>query len=112
MVSDFLADQRMQQGFEPAAFLRHFEDQLAQCRAIQLTIGLQHAGAEVFGNLRQCRTPRFHHPASGMIGVDHVDTQVDEVLGRRAFTAADAAGQAENPGFFHRGIHFKPTNCQ
>jgi hypothetical protein len=33
-------------------------------------------------------------------------------LGGRAFAAADAAGQAENPGFFHRAIHLKPTNCQ
>jgi hypothetical protein len=47
-----------------------------------------------------------------MIGIDHMDARSMKVLGRRAFAAADAAGQAENPGFFHRGIHFKPTNCQ
>jgi hypothetical protein len=66
----------------------------------------------VFGDLRQRRTPRLDHPARCVIGVDHMDPEIDEVLGRGAFAAADAAGQAENPGFFHRGIHFKPTNCQ
>ena len=88
-------------------------ERTSNCRGtVQLPVGLQHAGAEVLDDPRQRRTPRLHYPARRMIGVDHVHAEVDEVLRCGTFAAADAAGEAENPGFFHRGIHCKPTNCQ
>ncbi|MNG16985.1 hypothetical protein D3C84_1009410 [compost metagenome] len=101
MMGDFLGDQRMQQRLEPAAFIGILEDQLAQRRPVQGAVGLQYAGAEMLGDFRQRRAPGFDHPARRMIGVDGVHAQVDEMLGRCALAAADATGQAENPGFFH-----------
>ena len=88
----------MQQGFEPAPKFRVAKDQAAQGAAIELSIGLQHGIAKVFGDFRQRRAPGLYHPACRMVGVHHMNTQGGEVLGSGAFTTANAAGQAEDPG--------------
>ena len=70
------------------------------------------AVTEVLGYLRQRRATGLDHPARGMIGIHRMDTEVDEMLGRRAFAATDATGEAENPGCCNRSGHLKPTDCK
>ncbi|MNC68247.1 hypothetical protein D3C75_1188200 [compost metagenome] len=102
----------MQQGFEPAALLRVGENQLAQGRAVELAITLQHARAEVFDDAGQRRAAGLDHPAGGLVGIHQVHTQLDEALGGRTLAAADATGQAEYPGSESGLCHLKPVNCQ
>jgi len=112
VAANLLANQRVQQGFEPAALFGFFKDQLAQGGAVQLAVGMQHASTEVLGDARQCRPSRLDHPAGGVVGVHQVDAKVDKVLGCGAFTAADATSEAENPGCCNRSGHLKPTDCK
>ncbi|MCY1179739.1 hypothetical protein D9M73_201530 [compost metagenome] len=108
VTENLLTDQRMQQGFQPAPLLGVAEDQLAQCRTVQLAIFLQHTGTEALDDTGQCRTPGFDHPARGLIGIHQVHAQLDKALGRGTFATADAAGEAENPGSESSGGHHIP----
>ena len=92
----------MQQLLQPATLLRLGEHPGAQCGAVEPTVGLQDLHTEMRGNLRQRRAAGLHHPARGLIGIHGVDAQVDEMLRGGTLAAADAASQAEDPGFHSR----------
>ncbi|MNP42019.1 hypothetical protein D3C76_1357540 [compost metagenome] len=108
VAEDLLADQRMQQRFEPQALLRVGKDQLAQGGAVELAVFEQHPRAETLDDTGQRRAARLDHPARGLIGVDQVHTQLDKALRSGALATADAAGKAENPGGESSGGHQNP----
>ncbi|MNW15918.1 hypothetical protein D3C71_2145780 [compost metagenome] len=49
------------------------------------------------------RPSRLHHPARSLIGIHQMHAEAAKMVGRRALAAANAAGEAENPGFHGEG---------
>ncbi|MNV99451.1 hypothetical protein D3C71_1948170 [compost metagenome] len=72
----------------------------------------QYASAEALDDAGQRRATRLDNPARRLIGIDQVHTKLDEAFGRSALAAADAAGQAENPGSEGRSGHQIPSSCK
>ena len=68
---------------------------------MKLPVIIQTVQAEIRHDFRQGRLTWLHQFAGQLIGVNHWDSVLGETVADGGFTAADAAGQANNPHSHH-----------
>lgn len=106
IVRDLFTNQRVQQCFKPSALLGVGKDQVAQCAAVELPVGLQHLRAKVFAQFR-ASAGRQRPSAPHDRRPPHVCPSRQSAWQRR-FATTDTAGKPENPGFGGWSHHVKP----
>ena len=85
----------MQDRFQCAAGLVIGKHALAQGRAVEPAIGLQHVGAEARADFHQRRLARFHQLAGQHVGIQHRHAQCREGAVGHALAGGDPAGQPD-----------------
>ncbi len=94
----FLADQRMQDGFQALARRGVGKGHGAHCRAVERAVGTCHPTAEFGANERHGSAIGFGQGMGNDIGVDHRDAASGEQVGGGALAAAYAAGETDDIG--------------
>ena len=89
------SDQRVKQRFQLFTLMFVIKDQLTQLCAVQRAILLEYLLTKQPGDLRKRWTTRLYKLTGDNIAVNDGSAQFTEDLADGAFTAADAAGQAD-----------------
>ena len=102
-----LADQGVNDGFEPLPGSRIAKGQLAHPVTVQRPLGADHLQPKLVGQLTDGRAARRANLAGNQVGVHHDGTAVGQGLGDGAFSAANAARQADALDAFRHAVTYQ-----
>lgn len=103
-----VANQRVQQSFQPGFFAGVSKDNLSQSWTIKLAISRNKLRTKVLLYIVQSGHTGFHHSAGCLICIYRDNAQSCKLLGHSTFATANTASKTNNEGFF---CHCSSLSC-